>query len=177
MTWFGLAKSWLSASLCWTRGASGSRGCNQNRRGSTPVWRPLQASATAKMLLLAMLLAWAARVHAVRCYTMSYDIRALSDCAAIQYIQAGWQSQCLRDRAQSVYCKEDRLSDGCPDTPTVQGTGTICISRLFPTEHIGLRNFLCLALARLDLPALCAQESCPASMTQPSRTSPAKCSR
>ena len=33
MTWFGLAKSWLSASLCWTRGASGSRGCNQKRRG------------------------------------------------------------------------------------------------------------------------------------------------
>ena len=60
---------------------------------------------------------------------MLFGIRLLSDCAAaMQYIQAG---SVMRERTKCMDFQGDCLSGGCPDTPTVQGTRTMCVSLAF----------------------------------------------
>eukprot|EP00277_Geminigera_cryophila_P012897 CAMPEP_0179444256 /NCGR_PEP_ID=MMETSP0799-20121207/27730_1 /TAXON_ID=46947 /ORGANISM="Geminigera cryophila, Strain CCMP2564" /LENGTH=204 /DNA_ID=CAMNT_0021231173 /DNA_START=124 /DNA_END=738 /DNA_ORIENTATION=+ len=52
---------------------------------------------------------------------MSWDVRNLDQCSIQPHIQAGWESACLRQKSNSVYCSSFLISEGCPDTPTVQG--------------------------------------------------------
>ena len=57
----------------------------------------------------------------VRCFTMSWDVRKYYDCSGNPNVQAGWQSACTRNPKASVYCASHRISEGCPDTPEIQG--------------------------------------------------------
>ena len=57
----------------------------------------------------------------IRCFTMSWDVRKYYDCSGNLNMQAGWQSTCTRNPKASVYCASHRISEGCPDTPEIQG--------------------------------------------------------